>query len=60
VTARIEDLVYSGAETQYRLRIGDQTVSAVALNALVGHQGFHVGKNLLCYLPEQALILLDD
>jgi len=59
-TARIEDLVYSGAETQYRLRSGDQALSAVALNARPGHQGFRLGKNVLCYLPEQALILLDD
>jgi spermidine/putrescine transport system ATP-binding protein len=60
VTAKIEDLVYSGAETQYRLRAGEQALSAVALNARVGHQGFHRGKNVLCYLPESALILLDD
>jgi spermidine/putrescine transport system ATP-binding protein len=60
VTARIEDLVYSGAETQYRLRVGEQSLSAVTLNARVGHQGFHIGKNVLCYLPEQALVLLDD
>jgi spermidine/putrescine transport system ATP-binding protein len=60
VTARIEDLVYSGAETQYRLRAGDLALSVVALNARAGHQGFHPGRNVLCYLPEQALILLDD
>jgi len=60
VTARIEDLVYSGAETQYRLRAGEQTLSAVVLNAKAGHQGFNPGKTMLCYLPEQSLILLDD
>jgi spermidine/putrescine transport system ATP-binding protein len=60
VTARIEDLVYSGAETQYRLRTGEQALSAVSLNAKAGHQEFHIGKNVLCYLPESSLILLDD
>ncbi len=60
VKTRIEDLVYSGAETQYRLRAGDRVLNAVALNARVGHQGFHSGEAVLCYLPEAALILLDD
>lgn len=60
VKARIEDVVYSGAETQYRLRAQEQALSAVALNARVGHQGLHVGNDVLCYLPEEALVLLDD
>jgi spermidine/putrescine transport system ATP-binding protein len=60
VAAKIEDLVYSGAETQYRLRVGDQRLSAVSLNVRVGHQGFHNGKSVLGYLPKAALILLDD
>lgn len=60
VRTNIEDLVYSGAETQYRLRAGDRLLNAVALNARVGHQGFHAGETVLCYLPEAALILLDD
>ena len=58
--AHIEDLVYSGAETQYRLRLGEQQLNAVALNARLGHQEFRVGEKVLCYLPEQTLILLDD
>jgi spermidine/putrescine transport system ATP-binding protein len=60
VKAHIEDIVYSGAETQYRLRAGEQALSAVALNARVGHQGFDEGETVLCYLPESALVLLDD
>jgi spermidine/putrescine transport system ATP-binding protein len=58
--ARIEDLVYSGAETQYLLRIGNEPLKAVMLNAKVGHQGFDIGSDVLCYLPETALILLDE
>lgn len=60
VRTNIEDLVYSGAETQYRLRAGERLLNAVALNARMGHQGFHAGETVLCYLPEAALILLDD
>jgi spermidine/putrescine transport system ATP-binding protein len=60
IVARIVDLVYSGAETQYHLRIGDEKINAVALNTKVGHQGFAVGTEVRCYLPEPALIPLDD
>ena len=60
ISARIENLVYRGAETQYRLRANDYSLDAVALNARVGHQGFHIGDTVLCSLPEHALIVLDD
>ena len=60
ISARIENLVYSGAETQYRLRANDYSLNAVALNVWVGHQGFHIGDTVVCRLPEQALIVLDD
>ena len=60
ISARIENLVYSGAETQYRLRANDYSLNAVALNVCVGHQGFHIGDTVVCSLPEQALIVLDD
>jgi spermidine/putrescine transport system ATP-binding protein len=59
LTARIEDLVYSGAETQYRMRVGGQLLNAVALNA-AGHQGFCAGETVICSLPEAAMIVLDD
>ena len=59
VTARIEGLVYSGAETQYRLRVGGQTLTAVVLNA-ARHEPFHPGETVICSLPETALVLLDD
>jgi spermidine/putrescine transport system ATP-binding protein len=60
VAALIDDLVYSGAETQYRLKVGGHALGAVALNARAGHQGFDVGGDVVCHLPEQALILLND
>ena len=60
ISARIENLVYCGAETQYRLRANDYSLSAVALNVRVGPQGFHIGDTVVCRLPKQALIVLDD
>jgi spermidine/putrescine transport system ATP-binding protein len=60
VRAQIEDTVYSGAETHYRLRANGLAISAVAMNAHAGRQGFHIGEEVQCCLPEQALIVLDD
>jgi spermidine/putrescine transport system ATP-binding protein len=60
VTARVTDLVYSGAETQYRFEVAGQTLNAVALNSRAGHQGFHAGETVSCHLPETSLIILDD
>jgi spermidine/putrescine transport system ATP-binding protein len=60
IAARIEDLVYSGAETQYRLRVNDLKLSACALNSRVGHQGFENGQSVLVQLPPDALIVLED
>jgi len=56
----IEDLVYSGAETQYRVRAGDHQLNVVALNSRPGHQGLHPGQDVLCQMDERALILLED
>jgi len=60
IPAQIESLVYSGAETLYRLRANEYSFNAAVLNARVGHQGFHIGDTVTCHLPEQALIVLDD
>ncbi len=60
VTAKIEDLVYGGAETQYRLRVGEISLSSVCLNSCAGTQGFHEGETVLCNLPASALIVLED
>jgi spermidine/putrescine transport system ATP-binding protein len=60
LSARIENLVYRGAENQCRLRANEYSFDAVLLNARAGHQGFHIGDTVVCHLPEQALIVLDD
>jgi spermidine/putrescine transport system ATP-binding protein len=58
--ASIEDLVYSGAETQYRLRIAEQVLHSCALNSHAGHQRLQVGQKLAVQLPPDALIVLKD
>jgi spermidine/putrescine transport system ATP-binding protein len=58
--ALIEDLVYSGAETQYRLRVRDLALTATVLNARAGHQGFGPGESIVCQAAPQALILLEE
>ncbi len=60
IRARVEGLVYSGAETQYCLQAGELPLTAVALNAAAGHQGFAIGDEVLCELPATGLVLLDD
>lgn len=60
VTAKIEALVYSGAETLYRLRVGEIPLNSVSLNSHSEHQAFHVGETVLCDLAASALVVLED
>ena len=56
----IEDVVFSGAETHYRVRAGDHQLNAIALNSCPGHQGLRVGQEVRCHMDPCALILLED
>ena len=58
--ARVEDLVYNGAETQYLLRSGGQSLRACLLNAHPGQPGLRVGDEITTHLPSDGLILLED
>jgi len=58
--ARVEDLVYNGAETQYLLRSGRQSLRACLMNAHPGQPGLRVGDEISAHLPPDGLILLDD
>jgi spermidine/putrescine transport system ATP-binding protein len=60
VEARIENLVYSGAETTYHLRAGAWQFKAVALNSHAGTPGFEIGENVSCHFGENALVPLED
>ncbi|HWF17821.1 MAG TPA: ABC transporter ATP-binding protein [Verrucomicrobiae bacterium] len=59
-SALIEDVIYSGAQTQYRLRANEQSLSVSALNASLGNGGYEIGQSATIHLPAEALIVLDD
>ena len=58
--ARVEDLVYNGAETQYLLRSGGQSLRVCLMNAQSGQPGLRVGDEITARLPPNGLILLED
>ena len=58
--ARVEELVYNGAETQYLLRSGGQTLRACLMNAQSGQPALRVGDEITAHLPPDGLILLED
>ncbi len=58
--ARIEEVIYNGAETQYRLRHAEQEFSAVLLNAGHTSNGFKLGDDVCVRVSPEALVLLDD
>lgn len=58
--AVIEELVYGGSETRYRLRSGETTLNVVALNTRPGHQGLHPKAQVWCSFPPEALVPLAD
>jgi len=60
VRARLEAMVYCGAETQYRLRCAGTLLNAVALNSGTGPARFRIGQTVACHLSESALMVLDD
>ena len=58
--ARIEEAVYCGAETQYLLRSGEQTLKARLMNTRAAEPGLRVGQEVNVHLPPAGLIVLDD
>ena len=58
--ARVEELVYNGAETQYLLRSGGQFLRACMMNARSGQTGWRVGDEIIAHLPPDGLMLLED
>jgi spermidine/putrescine transport system ATP-binding protein len=60
LTVRIADIVYRGAETHYRLDAGGCTLSAIALNIQPTSQRLQIGDSVPCFLPENALVVLED
>jgi len=60
VRARIEEAIYSGAETRYMLRSREQTLQARLMNASAGQIKWRIGDELTVQLPPEALIVLED
>ena len=58
--ARIDDAIYSGAETQYLLRAGERSLKARLMNTRADHQRWRVGDEVFVHLPPDGLIVLDD
>jgi spermidine/putrescine transport system ATP-binding protein len=58
--ARVERVIYAGAETHYELKIGDQVLRAEIMNIRNGSPVFVAGQDAVAYLPAAALIILDD
>jgi spermidine/putrescine transport system ATP-binding protein len=58
--AHIHDVIYSGAETEYCLRINSHSLNARVLNCHTGNRGFDIGQDVLVHLPANAMVLLDD
>ncbi|MBI2950171.1 MAG: ABC transporter ATP-binding protein [Verrucomicrobia bacterium] len=60
IAARIADLIYFGAETEYRLEMpGGTRLSARAMNANAGSLAYRVGEEIHIQWPPSSLVLLD-
>jgi spermidine/putrescine transport system ATP-binding protein len=60
VRARIDDQIYSGAETQYLLHGKDWSLRVSALNAGRQQPRFRTGQTIALTLPPSELIVLED
>ncbi len=61
VPARVEEIVYTGAENQYYLRAGETRLLAYTLNQDLqapGAEEFGYGEEVYCYLPPENLVVV--
>ena len=59
MSATVQDVIYSGAETNYLLRATDMMLRSCVFNA-VGHEQFRIGEKITVQLPPEALVPLED
>lgn len=62
---QIEEIIYTGVESQYLVRVGhgenSALLSAYVMNkALTEHSSFAIGDNVHLVLPSKSVVLLDD
>ena len=60
IKVKVEQLIYIGSETHYVLSADSQRLTAYAINAKVGSQGFDIGQEAVAFLPPAGLLVLDD
>lgn len=61
VRARVDDIVYTGAENQYLLEAGGQRLVAFQLNADIGaDEDFDYDEEVALYLPPESLVILEE
>lgn len=63
VVARVEEIVYTGAENQYYLRAGEVRLLAYTLNQDLqepGSEEFAYGEEVVCYLPPENLVVIHE
>ncbi len=63
VLARVEEIVYTGAENQYYLRAGEVRLLAYTLNQDLqepGSEEFAYGEEVFCYLPPENLVVIHE
>ena len=61
VRARVDDIVYTGAENQYLLEAAGERLVAFQLNADIGaDEDFDYEEEVALYLPPASLVVLED
>jgi spermidine/putrescine transport system ATP-binding protein len=61
VRARVDDIVYTGAENQYLLLASGERLVAFQLNADIGaDEDFDYDEEVALYLPPESLVVLQD
>lgn len=58
--ARVEQVLYVGAETHYELRVGTVALRAEVMNVHFAVKHLTIGQDVAAHLPPEALIILDD
>jgi ABC-type Fe3+/spermidine/putrescine transport system ATPase subunit len=56
--ATLADVVYSGAQTQFTLRVKDTTLKVCVLNTK--NKNLQPGQNVVAHLPVEKILALDD
>jgi spermidine/putrescine transport system ATP-binding protein len=60
VSARVEQVVYIGSESHYRLSSPLGPLTAYVMNSLLGLSGLEVGSSVGVFVPPSALVMLED